>query len=152
MSATETLVRRIKHLERRLEELETLDQAYGFVPLTTPYTNTSFDGDSFSDVGTNTKIENTSWSTTIPANAVALLLRVRLRDSGATASPEQNFNLYNASGATVPAINARVMPVDDIPNDVTSICPCTSGDIWYQCNASGASTLEVWLWCLGYWI
>jgi len=55
---------------------------YAFHPLVTPLTNASFNGDSFSDVGSNTKIENTSWSTVIPAEAKALLLRVECNDSG----------------------------------------------------------------------
>ena len=61
------LIRKISELERRLDGLNLPEKGWTPHFLTEPYTNTTFDGDSFSDVAAHTKIENTSWSTTIPA-------------------------------------------------------------------------------------
>lgn len=119
---------------------------------TTPYTNTDFDGDSFSDVAVNTKIENTSWSTTIPDTAKALLLRVSLRDSASAGTSGLYFVLVGTAAGTIAA--ARV-DLEGVPNDqwrnVQVICPCVAGDIWYQVNASGVGTLDVSMQCVGYW-
>ena len=145
------LVRKIGYLERRLDNLARAE--VGWTPhfLTTPYTNTDFDGDSFSTVAVNTKIENTAWSTTIPATAKALIIRIDAADSGSAAN-NCNFGLYGAAAATTWPLVSRPY---GLPNDArataSGIVPCTDGDIWYQCLASGANTLDVWLWCFGWW-
>ena len=126
--------------------------SFTYVPLKEPYTHTSFDGDSFSTVGSNTKIENTGWSTTIPADAKAIVLRVDARDSG-SASGNCWFGIYTESGGTSAAIMCRPY---GRPNDAREsehqTVPCTDGDIWYQTTATGTNTLDVWLWCFGYYI
>ena len=146
------ILKRLLDLERRLDGLGLPER--GWVPtfFTTPLTNTDFDGDSFSDVAANTKIENTSWSTTIPADAKALLIRVYCRDSGSGGTNGLYVSLYGAAAAGTPGLSIYL---NGIPNDQaateTAIVPCTDGDIWYRCNASGASTLDIWLYCFGYW-
>ena len=146
------LIRRLTRLEKRVDDFPRPEICVPYF-LTTPYTNTTFDGDSFSDVAANTKIENTSWSTTIPIDAKALLIRAVCRDSGSGGTNDLNFRLYPASAATVPALGVYL---NGVPNDEyaseTAVVPCTDGDLWYRCNASGASTLDVWLYCFGYWI
>jgi len=145
-------VRRISQLERRLDNLAQHERGWQPHFLTTPYTNAAFDGDSFSDVAANTKIENTSWSTTIPATAKALLIRCQCRDSGSAATTGLYVVLYGAAAATVPSLG--VWPsgkTNDDYDETTAIVPCTDGDIWYQVNASGATTMDIWLWCFGWW-
>ena len=143
------------HYDGNLKSVKsaTAHDVYGFHPLTTPYTNTTFDGDSFSDVGTNTKIENTSWSTTIPADAKALLIQAVIRDSGSAGTSNLAFKLYGASGAAYASMEVYC---SGAPNDSfvaqNGVVPCTDGDIWYQVNASGADTMDVYLRCFGYWI
>jgi len=119
--------------------------AYAYVPLPVPYTNSSFDGDSFSDVTTNTKIENTSWSTTIPADAKGLILKVTCRDSGSGGS-SPNIKLYPSSTATIPSktIYFQHAPNDDLIEESVFV-PCTEGDIWYRVDATGAGTMDIWL-------
>lgn len=126
---------------------------YAFVPLTTPLTHSSFNGDSFSDVGSNTKIENTSWSSTIPGEAKALLIRCACRDSGSAATAGLHFALHGTSAAADPTLVVRPSGKanDDFAEQVGFV-PCTDGDLWYQCNASGTTTLDVYLWCFGYCI
>lgn len=146
------IIRKLLELERRLDGLNLPEK--GWVPhfLTEPYTNTTFDGDSFSSVAAHTKIENTSWSTTVPADAKALIIRAIARDSGSAANLSARFELYSTSTATNPAIAVRPAGVtNDAILEVQGIVPCTDGDIWYECGASGASTLDVWLQCVGYW-
>jgi hypothetical protein len=126
---------------------------YTFVPLTTPITHTSFDGDSFSDVSTSTKIENTSWSTTIPSDAKALLMRVYARDSAS----ESTNGLYFLIGPSATYYYSGGVHLQNVANDqfaveAGQVVPCTNGDIWYQCDASGTGTLDVWLEAWGYWI
>ena len=152
MRLEDELVRRIVELERQLDNLVKPERGWTPHFLTEPYTNTTFDGDSFSDVAALTKIENTSWSTTIPATAKALMIRAAARDSGSAGATDLNFALYSTAAATNAAL--VVWPAG-ITNDAITendgIVPATDGDIWYTCNASGASTLDVWLYCVGYW-
>ena len=151
MNLDQELIRRIALLEKQLDDL--VKPEVGWTPtfLTTPYTITDFDGDSFSTVAVNTKIENSDWSTTIPTTAKALIIRLEAADSGSAAN-NCWFGLYpTAAGAT---LAMRAIPYGK-PNDARAaahaVVPCTDGDIWYQCLASGAGTLDVWMWCWGYW-
>ena len=146
------ILKRLLDLERRLDNLNLPEKGWAPTFLTEPYTNASFNGDSFSDVGSLTKIENTSWSTTIPADAKALIIVGVARDSGSAAATGLYFRIFSTSTATNPAL--YIWPTG-ITNDARAgadgIVPCTDGDIWYDVNASGASTMDVWLYCLGYW-
>jgi hypothetical protein len=38
----------------------------------------------------------------------------------------------------------------DVLAHAYGLVPCSEGSVWYQCAASGASTLDVWLLCWGY--
>jgi hypothetical protein len=149
----EQLARQLADLRGRVARLETLEvPRYDFYPLIAPYTNTSFDGDSFSTVAANTLIDNAGWSTTIPADAVALNIKIAAKDSGSAAAANCWFGLYPASAAaTTAAILYLGGLADDQTFSHTSVVPCTNGDIWYRCTASDVNTLDVWLWCFGYW-
>ncbi|MCP4537705.1 MAG: LamG domain-containing protein [Chloroflexi bacterium] len=123
---------------------------YAFHPLTTPITHTSFNGDSFSTGSTATIIQNTSWSSTIPSNAKALLISVLARDnaSGLTTG------LYFSVGPTATYFNAVAVrpPGGDVWSENAAPVPCTNGDIYYKCSASGTGTMDVYLRVWGYWI
>ena len=141
------------HYDGNLKSVKsaTAYDVYGFHPLTTPLTHTSFDGDSFSDVGSSTKIENTSWSTTIPADAKALLLEISIKDSASA-----NNHVYFAAGPTSTYWYALAGRASGAPNDeyMGQVGPvtCSDGDIYYRCQASGTDTLDVTLRVWGYWI
>ena len=147
------LIRRLIRLEKRVDDLARPEIGWTPVFFTTPLTNTDFDGDSFSDVAANTKIENTSWSSTIPSDAKALLIRARCRDSDSGNTDGLYLFLYGAAAAATASLSIYL---NGIPNDEngseTAIVPCTDGDIWYRINASGADTMDVWLLCFGYWV
>ena len=146
------LVRKIAYLERRLDNLAKPEAGWTPHFLTTAYTNANFNGDSFSDVAANTKIENTDWSTTIPSDAKALMIYGQCRDSGSAATADLFFNLYTTAGGSTAAF---AMTSSGAPNDSSAygqaVVPCTDGDVWYKCAASGADTMDVWLYCWGWW-
>ena len=146
------LLSRILRLERRLDSLAKPE--IGWTPhfLTTPYTNASFNGDSFSDVAANTIIDNASWSTTIPATAKALMIYGYCRDSGSAATAGLYFALYSAAAAASAVFSiCPSSQINDDPMPSMGIVPCTDGDIWYRVNASGATTMDIWLFCIGWW-
>ena len=147
------LVRKIQELGQRIDALTLPEVGAQPVWLDEPWTNTDFDGDSFSDVGAHTKIENTSWSTTIPSNAKALVIRAVARDSGSAATLDNEVRLYSTDTATNPAHSVRPAGItNDAITENQGIVPCTDGDIWYQIDASGANTMDVWLQLVGYWL
>ena len=146
------LLGRILRLERRLDSLAKPEIGWQPHFLITPYTNAAFNGDSFSDVAVNTVIDNASWSTTIPATAKALLIRLECADSGSAATADLYVALYGSAAAATP--NLAVRPsgkANDDKQTGSGVLPCTDGDIWYRVNASGATTMDIWLWCYGWW-
>ena len=115
----------------------------------TPLTHDDFNGDPFSDVVSFTKIENTGWSTAIPADAKALLIRVMCRDSGSAGTSGLYVILSGDGTNGVIGVRPSGKPNDD-PDERTSWMPCTNGDIWYRVEASGTGTMDIWLYCFGY--
>jgi len=115
-----------------------------------PITHASFDGDAFSDVGTSTKIENTSWNKPLPAAAKALLLEIAIKDSASSGAS----GVWFAVGPSSTYFYALTAEANDRPNDSYAYqfgwVPCIAGDLYYQCAASGASTLAVVLRIWGY--
>ena len=119
--------------------------------LQTPYTSTSWDGDSFSTTA-NTKID-LSAVFGVPAGIKAVQVAMAIRDSGSSGADCFLF-LKPADAA---GFGAAPISCSGLPNDVwtrgSGIIPCDSnGDIWYQIGASGAGTLEVYIWIWGYWV
>ena len=146
------LVGKIGSIERRLSDMPVIETGWNPVFLAEPLTSTDFDGDSFSDVVAHTKIENTSWSSVVPSNALALSLLIQSRDSG-SAGGNCYIAIYSTATATNPAM---VHYLYGAPNDAiwasAAIVPCTDGDIWYKCEATGTNTLDIWLYVTGYWV
>lgn len=128
----------------------TVYDAYAFVPLAVLITHTSFDGDAFSTVATPTKIENTSWSSTIPADAKALNIEIATRDSAAWGTAGLMFAV-GPSATYWYALGCRPAG-GDVWVETMGAVPCTDGDIYYRCTASGTGTLDVYLRCWGYWL
>lgn len=149
MQHLDSIVRWLKDLETRVLRLET--QGLRFVPLTTPKTSTSWDGDSYST--TAWTLLDLSAVFSVPANIKAVLLRARVNDSGsAGAAARIAFGTAGSDATTV-----GVVSCEGLPNDTwafgTFEVPCqVDGDIYYTIVATGASTLDVDIKIWGYWI
>lgn len=123
---------------------------YIYVPLTTPLTSTSWDGDPRSD--TAKTLIDLSAVFGVPAGVAAISVDVALRDSGSGGTDCRFWlgddNTATSGQAFVP------MPVNDRFNFYAgSIVACNAnGDVYYQVDASGAGTMDVWIYITGYWI
>lgn len=121
-----------------------------FIPLTTPLTSTSWDGDSFSTTA-KTKIDLSSVFS-VPAGVKAVLVRARVRDS-ASASGDYWLGLSPNNTALDIAMDVKCPPVNDLIGANQGVVPCDdNGDIYYQISASGFSTLDVFMQIWGYWL
>ncbi|NCN42724.1 hypothetical protein GW916_15935, partial [bacterium] len=124
---------------------------YIFVPLTTPLTSTSWDGDARSTTG-KTKID-LSAVFGIPAGVKAVLVAMQARDSGSAGNSSLFATLDPASGANAAFLSRPA----GLPNDYWAshmgIVPCdANGDVYFQCVASGSSTMDIIIQIWGYWI
>jgi hypothetical protein len=123
---------------------------YVFVPLATPLTSTSWDGDAFSDVATSTQLD-LSAVFGAPAGIQAVLFKIATRDSVTWGTA----GLYFSCGPSATQWTAAVCrPAGgDVWNDNTAPVPCdANGDVWYRINASGTGTMDIYLEIWGYWI
>jgi hypothetical protein len=123
---------------------------YILIPLTTPINHTSFNGTNYSTVATATKIENTSWTSTIPATAQALLIQIQCYDTGTLGTTGLYFNVGPSS--TYWYACAAIPPGGSVRANDTQVVPCVNGDIWYRISASGTNTMNVTLRIWGYFI
>ena len=124
--------------------------AYAFVPLTTPLTSASWDGDSRSS-SPKTLID-LSAVFGAPAGIKAVLLSVQVRDS--TSSTGDAFIIFSDDNTAGEGI---VVGCNGIRNDAwaynQAIVPCdANGDIYYQTVSTGVLTLDIVVKIIGYWI
>ncbi len=124
---------------------------YIYVPLATPLTSTSFDGDAFSDTAA-TKID-TSEVFDAPAGIKAAVVRLIARDSGAHPQTGLHVTLSSSSKMlATPQLSVRP-PGADILSENCGIVNCdANGDFYYTIKASGAGTTDIWLSIVGYFI
>ena len=117
--------------------------------LTTPKTSDSWDGDSFSTTA-KTKID-LSEVFGVPAGIKAVLVWVAVRDS-ASQTTDCYFRLSPVSTG-VAGIGVNCDCVNDRFGRHTFVVPCdANGDIYYQIEASGSGTMDVFLQIWGYWL
>jgi len=121
-----------------------------FYPLTTPKTSTSWDGDSFST--TSKTLIDLSSVFGVPAGVKAVYVQMAIRDSAS--STTDAWIVLGADNTAGKGIN---FGCGGLANDMwarpAAIVPCnTDGDIYYQINASGTSTFDVYLLIWGYWL
>jgi len=127
-------------------------RGYSFVPLTTPLTSASWDGDSFSTIART--LIDLSVVFGLPACAKAIAVRMQVRDSASAATNSLIFLLScsNVVGEAAVAARPSGLP-DDYWIENSGIVPCDiNGDIYYACAASGAATMDVYIQIFGYWI
>ena len=149
MNFEEKIIERLKRLEREVERLRVKEKQV-FVPLTTPLTSTSWDGDSFSTTA-KTKID-LSAVFGVPAGVKAVLVKVALRDSGSAAA-SCLFQLSGISSGTNYSLTAQASPINDRYAYFNGIVPCdANGDIYYMATASDSGTMDIYLEIWGYWL
>lgn len=122
-----------------------------YVPLQTPLTSTSWDGDSYSTTGKT--LIDLSAVFGVPAGVLAVLLRIACNDSG-SASGNCYFGVAPNSTADLYALVCKPYgrPNDSLEHE-QGLVPCdANGDIYFQCLATGAGTLDVNLQIWGYWM
>jgi hypothetical protein len=125
---------------------------YIFVPLTTPLTSTSWDGDAFS-TASKTLID-LSAVFGVPAGVKAVLVECAVRDSASSGVTSFQGVIL---GPTNAANLGRDFACNAMPNDsyarAQGVIPCdANGDVYYQTTASGSGTLDVAIEIWGYWI
>lgn len=159
----EAMAQRIRHLELELKRAKNPANKYertvaptvrgkvypNFVPLTTPLTSTAWDGDSFSTTGKT--LIDLSAVFGVPAGIKACLFSISLRDSGS-----QTNDCYMYIGATNVQYEGAAMNcgyANDRWNRGTLLAPCdANGDCYYELNASGTNTMDIYLSIIGYWL
>mgnify|MGYP001569581080 CR=1 FL=1 len=123
-----------------------------FTPLTTPLSSTSWDGDAYST--TAKTLIDLSAVFSVPAGVKAVLVQVFIRDSASAAAGNDNHIIL---GPTNTADEGSQVACAGLTNDCWSrgmlVVPCdANGDIYYQTYASGAGTLDVYLYIWGYYL
>ena len=149
MNFEEKIIERLKRLEREVERLRVKEKQV-FVPLSTPLTSTSWDGDSFSTTA-KTKID-LSAVFGVPAGVKAVMVKIALRDSGSAAT-SCIFQLSGVSSGTNYSLTAQASPINDRYAYFNGIVPCdANGDIYYMATASDSGTMDIYLEIWGYWL
>jgi hypothetical protein len=158
MNEYQELVHRIAILERRLDNVPSGDRGWEFVRADKdgdgdfdPLTSASWDGDSFS-TGTGTINWNSVFG--VPSYAKAVELRAQARDSGSAAAANCYVWIAAKSTTSQPALLLRLEGVaNDKPRNAGQIVPVASdGTSYYSLVASGASTLDVWINVVGWYV
>jgi len=150
MNFEEKIIERLKRLEREVERLRVKEKQV-FVPLTTPLTSTSWDGDAYSTTA-KTKIDLSSVFSA-PAGIKAVLVAGTIADSG-SATADCSFRLSPNDTANQASLTLKIKGVANSYSQAYSgIVPCdSSGDIYYQTVASGTGTMNIVLQIWGYWV
>ena len=144
MSDIKSLLKRVSHMEAR--------HTPTWVYLTTPLISTAWDGDARSTTA-KTLIDLSSVFGA-PAGIKAILVRLYGRDSSSYTDGSAWVGL--APDNTDLQLAIVIRPAGIVNDNITEgqgIVQCNaSGDIYYQCGATGASTLDVWIQIWGYLI
>jgi len=118
--------------------------------LPTPLTSTAWDGDARST--TAKTLIDLSAVFGVPANVKAVLVYVRVRDS--SSSNDDRWLLLspnNTAGSGIEFSTERI--TNDVWVSKQATIPCdNNGDVYFQCAASGAGTLDVVLEIWGYYL
>jgi len=129
----------------------TFYDVYGTVPLATPLTSTSWDGDAKSTTAKTSLYLPDIFSTPIGVRGV--FVTVRVRDSGSATNDTYMLLAPNNTAGSGIRFSCKGAPNDEWV-DRTAFIPCgpTGNYIYYQIAASGASTFDVVIEIWGYLI
>lgn len=118
--------------------------------LPTPLTSTAWDGDARST--TAKTLIDLSAVFGVPANVKAVLVYVRVRDSSSSNGDRWLLlSPNNTAGSGIEFSTERI--TNDVWVSKQATIPCdNNGDVYFQCAASGAGTLDVVLEIWGYYL
>jgi len=144
MQDIKSLLKRVNHLERiRIPT---------WVFLTAPLTSVSWDGDARST--TAKTVIDLSSVFSAPAGIRAIYAKVVANDSGSAATTTNGWFILSPVNTAGSGVGIQV---SGLPNDAKHmeefICACDiNGDVYFQCNATGITTLDIDLSIWGYLI
>ena len=123
---------------------------YITVPLPTPATSTSFDGDAFSDTA-RTEID-LSAVFGLPDEIKGVFVRAGARDSGSSGQRcYVSLSGKSGTGGEAVIVDLHTGLPNDAPVQASGFVPCNaSGNIYYQIEASGSGTMDIWIEVYGY--
>jgi hypothetical protein len=118
--------------------------------LQAPLISTNWNGDARSTTA-KTKIDLSS-EFGVPAGVTAVYVRLYVRDSGSAGASNLYFGLSpNDTDASLTLAPRPNHITNDDVLEAAGVVPCNAdGDIYYQCVASGAGTMDVWIEIWGY--
>lgn len=121
---------------------------YIYVPLAANLTSTAWDGDARSDMGWTKIVLSSVFGA--PAGIKVVKLRLFARDDATLGTA----GLYFDVGPNGSAVSFSIRPIGgDVWAENVGDCLCdANGDIYYRLNASGSSTMDVYMQILGYYI
>ena len=137
----EKTVDRIKRLEKEVERLRVKEKQV-FVPLTTPLTSTSWDGDT-KGTGDRATVD-LSAVFGVPAGVKAVLMSIQTQGDAAN-----DYIRFGPNSTYNYALTCRTTVASQIAH-ASGIVPCdANGDVY--CYTSGTvEGVQVWIW--GYWL
>ena len=122
---------------------------YPYVPLATPLTSTSYDGDAFSDVAAT--LIDLSAVFGAPAGIKAAMVQIVARDSAAWGTPDLDVAV-GPSAEYFYALDCRPAG-GDVWCEVGRLVTCdANGDLYLYIDASGVGTMDVYIRIWGYCI
>ena len=145
------IVAKLKSLTRRVERLESVETTsagWVILPQASRLTSTAWDGDARSTTGATLIDMSAVFGT--PANIDAVLLRVTINDSGSAAGTAYIRFDNAAPDDTSVVVRCTLLPNDAKVDSYPVVGADANGDIYFDCAATGASTLDVTVIVLGY--
>ena len=136
----------INNLQKRVGALETIEMPrWTYLP--TPLTSTSWDGDKYGDAAKTSLDLSAVFGA--PAGIKAVLMYVSINDSDSAAT--DCFIVLSPNDTALSGMHFNAEPVNDRPGRRGEVIPCdANGDIYYQIEASGADTADIYLQIWGY--
>jgi len=148
---SEGIISDVKSLLKRVGHLETRSHQH-LVVLKTHLSSANWNSNALST--TSKTVIDLSAEFGVPANIKAVLVRIYARDAASYAGTTYFFGLSpnNTSGTLAVAVRP-VGVVNDALVEGYGLCPCNAdGDVYYQCVASGAATMDASIIIWGYLI
>ena len=141
-----------RRLERTIERMQTAETPAGWTYLTSPLTAVAWTNAAYSTTAKTLIDLSTVFG--VPVGVKAVAVRLEARDNGSAAATAFNcwvgLSPNNTSGSLAQCLWLAGVPNDFI-RESDAVIPCdANGDIYYQINATGAGTMDVWIEIWGY--